>query len=183
MEEAMKKLCIILPLALILCFMVGCQDKEAMAELEQFQAQKELEEQNKELVRQMYEAIDEQDFETFSGLSASDGVCHIPGVPDAVPLEDVAQIIKSFYEAFPDSTHDIKAVIAEGDMVAVRFTQVSTHTGDYEGIPPTGKKISVECQHMFRLANGKIAEAWLVEDNLGMMMQLGVELKPKEGEK
>jgi steroid delta-isomerase-like uncharacterized protein len=179
----MKKLCMILPLAMILCFMVGCQDKEALAELEEFKAQAAVEEQNKELVRQMYEAIDEQDFETFSGLSAPDGVCHIPGVPEAVPLEAATQVIKSYYDAFPDSTHDIKAVIAEGDMVAVIFTQVSTHTGDYEGIPPTGKKISVECQHMFRLANGKIAEAWMVEDNLGMMMQLGMELKPKEGEK
>ncbi len=34
----MKKLCMILPLALILCFMVSCQDKEAMAELEAFRA-------------------------------------------------------------------------------------------------------------------------------------------------
>jgi hypothetical protein len=42
----MKKLCMVLPLALILCFMVGCQDKEAMAELEAFKAQAEVEEQN-----------------------------------------------------------------------------------------------------------------------------------------
>ncbi len=68
-------------------------------------------------------------------------------------------------------------------MVAIRFTQVSTHTGDYEGIPPTGNKIGVECQHMLRLANGKVVEVWLVEDNLGMMMQLGMELRPKEEEK
>ena len=46
----MKKLCMGLPLALILCFMVGCQDKEAMAELEEFKAQAEIEEQNKELI-------------------------------------------------------------------------------------------------------------------------------------
>jgi len=179
----MKKLSIILPLALILCFMVGCQDKAAMAELEGFKAQAAVEEQNKEIVRQLYKAIDEQNFDTLLEHSASDAVCHIPGVPEAVPLKAATDVIKSYYEAFPDSTHDIKAVIAEGDIVAVRFTQVSTHTGDFEGIPPTGKKISVECQHMFRLANGKIAEAWMVEDNLGMMMQLGMELKPKEGEK
>jgi len=176
----MKKLIIILPLALIVCFMVSCQDKAAMAELEAFKAQQAVEEQNKEIVRQIYEAIDEQNFDTFLELSAPDGVCHIPGVPEAVPLEAVTQVMKSYYEAFPGSTHDIKAVIAERDMVAIRFTQVSTHTGDYEGIPPTGNKISVECQHMLRLANGKVAEVWLVEDNLGMMMQLGMELKPKE---
>jgi predicted ester cyclase len=178
----MKKLYVILPLALILCFMVGCQDKEAMAELEAMKAQVEVEEQNKAIVHQLYESIDKQDFDTFVKLSASDGVCHIPGVPEAVPLEAVTQVIKSFYQAFPDSVHDIKAVIAEGDKVAIRFTQVSTHTGEYEGIPPTGNKIKVECHHMLRLVDGKIAEVWLVEDNLGMMMQLGLELKPKEGE-
>ena len=41
----MKKLFMILPLALILCFTVGCQDKEAMAELEEYRAQAALEEQ------------------------------------------------------------------------------------------------------------------------------------------
>jgi len=131
----------------------------------------------------MYKTIDAQDFAAFSELAVSDGACHIPGVPEAVPIEAVMQIIKSYYEAFPDSTHDIKAIIAEKDMVAIRFTQISTHAGDYEGIPPTGNKISVDCQHMLRLADGKVAEVWLIEDNLGMMQQLGMELKPKEAEK
>ena len=54
----MKKLTIILPLALLLCFTVGCQDKEAMAELEEFRAQAEIEEQNKALVRKWYEELD-----------------------------------------------------------------------------------------------------------------------------
>jgi len=49
----MKKLCMVLPLALILCFMVGCQDKETMAELEAMKAQAEVEEQNKEIVKRI----------------------------------------------------------------------------------------------------------------------------------
>ena len=52
----MKKEFMILPLALILCFMVGCQDKEAIAELEEFRAQAALEEQNKALVMRVEEA-------------------------------------------------------------------------------------------------------------------------------
>ncbi len=179
----MKKLLMVIPLVILFCFTFSCQNQEAMAELEEMKSQAEVEEQNKEIVHKLYESIDKQDFDTFLELCASDGVCHIPGLPGAVPLEAVTQVIKSFYKAFPDSTHDIKAVIAEGDKVAIRFTQVSTHTGEYEGIPPTGNKISVECQHMLRLADGKVAEVWLVEDNLGMMMQLGMELKPKEEKK
>jgi hypothetical protein len=91
----MKKLLMILPMALILCFMVGCQDKEAMAELEAMKAQAEVEEQNKEVVHKLYESIDKQDFDAFLELCASDGVCHIPGLPGAVPLEAVTQVQKS----------------------------------------------------------------------------------------
>ena len=179
----MKKLCMILPMTLIICFMVGCQDKEAMAELEEMKAQAEVEEQNKELVRQIYEAIDEKDFDKLQELSASDAVCHIPGVPEEVPYEAVTQVIQSFYKAFPDSTHVIQDMIAEGDRVAVRFIQDGTHSDEYEGIPTTGNKIKLEGIHIHRIIEGKITETWLVEDNLGMMMQLGMELKPKEAEK
>ena len=51
----MKNLYMILPLALILCFMVGCQDKEAIAELEAMKAQAEVEEQNKEIMTRWFE--------------------------------------------------------------------------------------------------------------------------------
>jgi hypothetical protein len=53
----MKNLSMILPLALILCFMVGCQDKAAMAELEEFKAQAAVEEQNKALVMRYFGAL------------------------------------------------------------------------------------------------------------------------------
>ena len=66
----MKKLLLILPLTLILFFMFGCQDKEAMAELDALKAQAELEEQNKEFVLHFYEEIDKQNFEAAIGMLA-----------------------------------------------------------------------------------------------------------------
>ena len=74
----MKKLYMILPLALILCFMVGCQDKEAMAELEEFRAKAALKEQNKELARKWLEAWNKGNFETFKELLAPDFVLYFP---------------------------------------------------------------------------------------------------------
>lgn len=59
----MKKQCIILSLALVLCFMVGCQDKEAIAELEAFRAQEKLEEENKALAMREHEALSKGDVE------------------------------------------------------------------------------------------------------------------------
>ena len=64
----MKKLFMILPLALILCFMVGCQDKEAMAKLEELRAQAGVEEQNKALVRRYFKIADTGDMEAVNAL-------------------------------------------------------------------------------------------------------------------
>ncbi|GAF88434.1 unnamed protein product, partial [marine sediment metagenome] len=74
----MKKLCMISPLALILCFMVGCQNQEAMAELEEMKAQAEVEEQNKEIVNRMWEAWEKGNFEAFKELLAPDYVYYFP---------------------------------------------------------------------------------------------------------
>jgi predicted ester cyclase len=55
--------------------------------------------------------------------------------------------------------------------------------GDLEGIPATGKTVTISIFTVFRLVNGKIAEEWEIYDDLGMMQQLGMELKPKEPKK
>ncbi|TET70783.1 MAG: ester cyclase, partial [Candidatus Aminicenantes bacterium] len=54
------------------------------------------------------------------------------------------------------------------------------HKGELEGIPPTGKALTISLFTVFRLVDGKIAEEWESLDELGLMMQLGMELKPKE---
>ena len=74
----MKIFYLILPLALILCFMVGCQDKEARAELEAVKAQKDVGEQNKEIVRRYFELMAERD-PAYMGLSSDDYLVHFPG--------------------------------------------------------------------------------------------------------
>ncbi len=136
-------------------------------------------EQNKKIVRQLYEAVDNQDMDTFLALSAPNGMVHMPGAPEAIPLQEMPPIFKSFYTAFPDSIHDIKDTIAEGDKVSIRFTQIGTHKAEFNGIAPTGNVIKVEGHHMLRLADGRITDVWIVEDGLGMQEQLGMELKPK----
>ena len=70
----MKKLLIVLPLALILCFMFGCQDKEAMGELEEFKTQGEVEEQNKGLVKSYIEEFNQGNRTLFQELCAPEVV-------------------------------------------------------------------------------------------------------------
>jgi steroid delta-isomerase-like uncharacterized protein len=86
----------------------------------------------------------------------------------------VKQWLTTFAAAFPDGHQVIEDVIAEEDRVVARTTFNGTHKGDMQGIPATGKSVSIPSITIFRLDNGKIAEGWLVNDNLGMMQQLGV---------
>lgn len=81
---------------------------------------------------------------------------------------------KAFYAAFPDLGHTIEESLAEADKVAVRLTIRGTHTADFMGIPPTGRKIEIGLIVILRVADGKVAELRAQFDQMGMMRQLGV---------
>jgi steroid delta-isomerase-like uncharacterized protein len=180
----MKKLLMILPLALILCFTFSCQDKEAMAELEAMKAQAEVEEQNKALVNRMYEALSTGDFEAYKELLAPDYACYYPS-RSARPIsrEEMIGIVKEQRKAFPDLAFSIEELIAVEDRVIVRIILRGTHEGGYRGIPATGNKFVGSGIIIGRIENGKFVEERGEFGMLGMLMQLGMELKPKEAEK
>jgi len=175
----MKKLYMILSLALILCFMVGCQDKEAMAELEEFKAQAEVEEQNKELAQKMFEAWGKGDIETFKEFLAPDYVYYYPsGNSKPKFLEELTGIAKMYWNGFPDMSFSMEEIFAVGDRVIFRFIQRGTHTGDFMGIPATGNNFESSGILISHIENGKVVEEREDFDMLGMMQQLGMELKP-----
>ncbi len=180
----MKKLLMILPLALILCFMVGCQDKEAMAKLEAMKAQAEVEEQNKELALKMMEAWGKGDFVSYKELLAPDFVFYYPSnSTNPMSQEETIEIRKMLPKAFPDISWSIEELIATEDKVIIRFIERGTHEGEFMGIPATGNKYETSGISIRRIENGKIVEEREEFDVLGLMQQLGMELKPKEGEK
>jgi hypothetical protein len=135
----MKKLRLILPLVLILCFMVGCQDKEAMAELEEYQAQVTLEEQNMTLVRQVFDELNKQNEAVYQELYAPEYGWYFPANnPQVLTREEEAGFVKLLWAAFPDIRWEIAEMVASGDSVVARFTVSGTHEAEYQGIPPTG---------------------------------------------
>ena len=180
----MKKLYMTFPLALILCFMVGCQDKEAMAELEEFKAQAALEEQNKALISNYLKEIDNKNFEILNEVYAPDAKMYLPSnSSEPMSVEQSIPSLKSFYDAFPDFSHSIEELIAVGDKVILRAIDRGTHQGELNGIPATGKSIEFSVIAIFYFEDGKIVEVREDVDFLGLYQQLGMELKPKEGEK
>jgi len=180
----MKKLLMILSLALILCFAVGCQDKEAMAELDAFKAQKEVEEQNKATVERVVEELKKGNIEIYQELCAPEYAFYNPSnSPQPMSLEETIEFLKMIFRAVPDINWSIKELFAIGDRVIVWNIVTGTHEGEFAGIPATGNKIEVSSILILRLENGKIVEEREEADMLGLMQQLGMELKPKETEK
>jgi ketosteroid isomerase-like protein len=168
----MKKLFAILPFVLMLCFVYGCQDKAAMAELEEFRAQAEAEEQNIEVVKKIFEEIDKKNFNVYDELYAEDVVGHFPPYPDFT-RETLKQSAMESYVEMPDYTHTIEDIISKGDKVVVRLTNRGT---DKE----SGKKIEFPVILISQFVDGKVVEIWGMVDFLGQAQQLGMELKPKE---
>lgn len=80
--------------------------------------------------------------------------------------------------AFPDLHFTIEDQIAEGDKVVTRFRAHGTHTGQFQGLPPTGKQGELSGTIIDRIADGKVVECWSNTDDLGLLQQLGVAPAP-----
>ena len=76
--------------------------------------------------------------------------------------------------AFPDFKATIEHLIAEGDKVVLHMTWTGTQKGEFMGIPPTGKSISINVIDIVRIADGQVVEHWGIMDQMAMMQQLGV---------
>ena len=85
-----------------------------------------------------------------------------------------------FRRAFPDSYFSVDDMIAEGDKVATRKTFHGTHEGEFMGIPPSGRTVTMGLIDIVRISEGRVVEHWSMGDNLGMVRQLGVVPQPGE---
>ena len=131
-------------------------------------------EENKAISRQMREAFDKGNWAVLDEFVAPNVVMHFAGSPEPLNREAMEQMLKMFYAAFPDLHHTFEDQIAEGDKVVLRLTFRGTHQGEFQGIPPTGKKIEVAATVVDRIVDGKMVEHWSTMDNLSLMQQLGV---------
>ncbi|WP_455283741.1 ester cyclase [[Eubacterium] cellulosolvens] len=132
-------------------------------------------EENKELERRMYEEIyNKKNLGAVDQFYATDWVCHPwpPGMPPG--LDGMKQRMKHDYLALPDMQVKLEDMLAEGDKIACRWTATATHKGEFMGMPPTNKQVTITGVHIDRIAGGKIAETWNYSDMMGLMQQLGM---------
>ena len=133
-------------------------------------------EENKDIVRRFHDGMLE-----FFHTGNLDFLLHtvhpdcafgMPGMPASV--EGMKQALPAFRTAFPDLCATMGEMLADGDKVAYRLTVTGTHSGEFMGIPATGKRITLTETHIDQVANGKIVRHDGDWDQMGMMQQLAL---------
>jgi steroid delta-isomerase-like uncharacterized protein len=106
-------------------------------------------------------------------LFADDFVNHDPNPGGATDLEGYKKWVRRWRAAFPDYHVEVHDVIAEKDRVGARYTVTGTHQGALFGVPATGIQVTMKGINLYRLDQGKIAEAHRSYDFLGVGQQIG----------
>jgi steroid delta-isomerase-like uncharacterized protein len=132
--------------------------------------------ENKALARRFFEeAWNQRKPAVLDQIVANGAIDHDPANP-TLPAgpEGQKQLLAKYTTAFPDSQFTIGAIVAEGDLVAVRWSVRGIHQGPLEGLAATGKQVNLTGVSFMRIVSGKIAEVWSNWDALGLLQQLGV---------
>ena len=139
-------------------------------------------EENKAVVRRVWEELaNQKDLALVDELFASNYVFHGAGGQEIRGPEGLKQTLATQFTAFPDLHTTIEDMVAEGDKLVARLTATGTHQGEYQGIAPTGKKVTGTVININHGVGGKVVETWQVSDRLSMMQQLGVIPTPGQG--
>ena len=132
-------------------------------------------EQNKAVILRAEAGVwNKGDLAAADATYAPDFVCHFVDGIEWRGQGGIKAAVASHRRSFPDWHERVDDMIAEGDRVAIRIHSTGTQLGAFNGIPATGKRVSIEEIHIFRLEHGKIAEQWGMPDVHGLLEQLGV---------
>jgi predicted ester cyclase len=129
--------------------------------------------QGKSVIRQIFEdAMSTGRTELYRDLIHPEYINHDFPAPVG-GIEGFLIVDSMFRTAFPDFRVVVEDEVVAGERVATRGFFTGTHTGEFMGIPPTGRSIRCSYSDIWRLEDGKGRENWVQMDMLGLMQQLG----------
>ena len=137
-------------------------------------------EHNKAVSRRWIEVFNERDDAAEADVRAPDYVAHAPASLEPAPLdsETWTRFLSGFVEGFPDLRLTVEDAVGEGNLVAQRVHFAGTHTGQFQGLPPTQRKVSFSGLELNRFVDGRVAEHWFQLDALTLLQQLGLVVVP-----
>lgn len=134
----------------------------------------------KALVRRFVEATNSGDYELLDELAQQNVVRHSQSTPgvEVRSLEELKRFLRQDATTFPDGRMRINRLVAEGPYVAFYGEYTGTQRGPMGPFPATERTVAVEASGMFRLEEGRVAELWILWDNLSLLAQLGHVVPP-----
>jgi steroid delta-isomerase-like uncharacterized protein len=131
-------------------------------------------EENKAIIQRVTEEVyNKRNLAVADEINATNVIVHFPNI-EVKGIEAYKKLVSEMFNAFPDLYSANDEVLAEGDTVAARYTMIGTHKGEFMGIAPTGKKVTMTGMSIAHFTEGKITESWGIMDTMGMLQQLGV---------
>ncbi len=131
-------------------------------------------ERNKALVRRAVDRVyNGGDYAAVDELVSNDIAVHLGSMGELHGPEALKQFHGTLRSAFPDIRFEIEDQIAEGDCVVTRWSAMATHTGSFQGVSPTGKRVHVTGVDIDRIVGDRVVECWTTADNLGLLQQIG----------
>jgi len=130
--------------------------------------------ENVATMRRMYELLSAGDIDGFGDLLAADFVEHEDNPGLEPTKEGVKQFFRMYRAAFPDMRMDVIEVLPSGDRTVARVKVSATQTGDFMGLPASGRHAEVDLIDIMRFDDaGLVCEHWGVADMLSLLQQLG----------
>ena len=128
------------------------------------------------LIERLHDIWNNGDLEAIPAVYAADFVAHMPkgwGPAEARDGHDgIRRAIERLRRGFPDWHEHVEDIVIEGDKVAVRYYSTGTHLGPFGTRPASGHRLRVDELSIFRIAGGRVAEQWCLNDDLAFDNQL-----------
>jgi predicted ester cyclase len=115
--------------------------------------------------------MDKQDTSTFDALVSPRVVVEV-GSSAPIGLDEWRAHLQAFYHGFPDGHHEIEELLVAGSHGISRCRFVGTHTGEFQGRAPTGKRVSVGVIHIDRFQGDMVVAHRGQMDMHGLLAQL-----------
>ncbi len=127
------------------------------------------------LVQRLEDAMNARQLDRLDHILTADVVRHCQATPQLsiTNRDQFKDFLRQDAETFPDNVQTFTQVLVDGDRAAVWATYEGTQTGPMGPFPPSGKRARFDYAGVFRVEDGRIAEMWLVWDNVTVLSQLG----------
>ena len=129
-------------------------------------------EANRAVVRKYYQVWSDGRVVVLDTLVAPDFVCHFLNGIEYKGIEGAKEFVTGHRKSFPDWREEIVDMVSEDDKVVTRYKSTGTQLGEFNGLAPTGKQVTIYETSIYRIANGKLAEQWGFPDAVSLSAQV-----------